>query len=92
MAARSICVSNNAHVRPGFSIDARLCRQKKVQFRVVMKFWPTSRNHRYFHLNNSTRKFCGLGSKVSRLLCSRTEDTSSSFSTSANKDEVFSEP
>ncbi|XP_024029831.1 violaxanthin de-epoxidase, chloroplastic [Morus notabilis] len=90
MSARSICVGNNARVRPGLAIDDRFHRQKAVRFCVVVKFWPTSRNPRYFHLNitNSSRKFCGLGSKGTRLLCSRSEDTTSSFAMSANNAEV----
>lgn len=79
----------NAYVRSGLANGDWFYRKKAVHFRDVVKLWPRSKKSRYLHLNTSGRNFCGLGSKWSTLLFSRTEEISSSFSMSCtNKDEV----
>ncbi|POO02984.1 Lipocalin [Trema orientale] len=97
-AARSIGLSirdesvTNACVRSGGLTNGdRFHRRKAVHFRVVVKLWPTTKWSRHFHLDTSGRDFCGLGLRLSRVLLSRTEEISSSFSmstSSTNKAEV----
>ncbi|PON76580.1 Lipocalin [Parasponia andersonii] len=96
-AARSICLSirdesvTNACVRSGLANGDWFHRRKAVHFRVVVKLWPTTKWFRHFHLDPSGRDFCGLGLRLSRVLLSRKEEISSSFSvstSSTNKAEV----
>ncbi|KAF3452412.1 hypothetical protein FNV43_RR02845 [Rhamnella rubrinervis] len=97
LAARSICLSNNGSIggtcmRSGLAIfNERFYQRKAVNFRLVMKFCSTSRRSRYFQLISSNRNFCDLGSKCSTFLFRKTQEISSSFSTTASKNEVAPE-